>query len=515
MNHDVTDRKSALEMGDPTAAAAAAPRPQREFKTRGVSLRAFAARGMLVNTGFDIGLQLLSLARGFLLAGLLTRSDYGVWGVLAVSLGLLARLKLVGVSDKYMQQDEPDQRLAFQHAFTMEALVTLVTMIPLLIALPFVGLLYGHWQVVPAGAALIMVLPATPFSAALWVHYRKMEFARARLLQAVDPVVGFVVALALAIAGAGYWALIGGVLVGGWATAIVCIVRSPYPMRWRYDRRVMRVYRTYTVPIFISTVASLVLANSASVAINVKLGLAGIGVVALAANITSFSTNVDDIVSGTIYPAICAMQDRLELLRESFEKANRLALMWAMPFGVGVALFCGPLIRYALGARWLPAVSLLQITGLVVAIGHIGFNWDDYLRARAETRPIGVASVVTLVAFLGAGIPLTLIYGLRGLGLGIAAQSFANLCCRAYFLRRLFPGFVFVRHAIRAIMTTAPAAVLVLLIRLLIPGDGLSLAIGEAVIFLIAVAVSTWLIEGRLLREAAGYILERRRTVVA
>ena len=40
-----------------------------------------------------------------------------------------------------------------------------------------------------------------------------------------------------------------------------------------------------------------------------------------------------------MYPAICAVQDRLELLRESFVKSNRLALMWAMPFGVGIALF--------------------------------------------------------------------------------------------------------------------------------------------------------------------------------
>ena len=33
-----------------------------------------------------------------------------------------------------------------------------------------------------------------------------MEFVRQRLLQAVDPIVGFVVAVALAVAGAGYWA---------------------------------------------------------------------------------------------------------------------------------------------------------------------------------------------------------------------------------------------------------------------------------------------------------------------
>jgi PST family polysaccharide transporter len=439
-----------------------------------------------------------------------------VWGILAVSLGVLSRLKLVGVSDKYIQQNDPDQELAFQHAFTMEAIVTAISMVPLFVALPLVGLVYGHWKVLPAGAAVIMALPAAPFTASLWVYYRRMEFAQARLLQALDPLMSFVVTIGLAVAGAGYWALIGGLLAGAWSTAIGCAIKSPYRYRWRYERQVMRIYRTYSVPLLISTVASLVLANSGSIALNVKLGLAGVGVAALAANITSFSTNVDDIVSGTIYPAICAVQDRLDLLRESFEKANRLALMWAMPFGIGLALFCGDLVRFGLGPRWQPGVQLLQITGVVVAVAHIGFNWDDYLRARANTKPIGITAGVTAVAFLAVGIPLTLLYGLRGFGAGVAAQAVANLACRAYYLRRLFPDFVFMRHAIRACMTTAPAAVAVLAVRLVTRGNGsFGLAVAELALFVIVVAAATWVIERRLLREAAGYMLERRRTVVA
>ena len=48
-------------------------------------------------------------------------SDYGVWGVLSIALAGLFWFKQVGVGDKYVQQDEPDQELAFQKAFTLEA----------------------------------------------------------------------------------------------------------------------------------------------------------------------------------------------------------------------------------------------------------------------------------------------------------------------------------------------------------------------------------------------------------
>src|SRR4051812_42198566 len=75
----------------------------------GRGLRDHAARGTMTNTLFMIGLSVLGLVRGFLLAHFLTRADYGVWGILAVSLGTLLWLKSVGIGDKYIQQDDPDQ----------------------------------------------------------------------------------------------------------------------------------------------------------------------------------------------------------------------------------------------------------------------------------------------------------------------------------------------------------------------------------------------------------------------
>ena len=505
---------SALEIGGP---ASTSPAPStRVFNTQGRSLRGFAARGMLINTGFDIGLALLSLSRGFLIAGLLTPSDYGVWGVLAVTLGVLSRLKVVGVGDKYMQQDDEDQELAFQQAFTMEVLVTLVAVIPLTLALPIIGLVYGHWNAIPPGAVLMLALLAGPFSSSLWVYYRKMDFASARLLQSLDPVLGFVATLGLAIAGAGYWSLVAGVVVGAWASAIGCTLKAPYPYRWRFERGVMKLYADYSVPLLVTSATSIVLANAASLSINAKLGLAGIGVVALSSNITGFSTNVDDIVSGTLYPAICAVQTRVDLLRESFEKANRLALMWAMPFGVGIALFCRDLIHYGLGDRWLRATLLLQVTGVVVAVGHIGFNWDDYFRARADTKPIRNTAVAAAVSFVVVGVPLTLTDGLQGLGFGIGFQALATMVYRAYYLKKLFPGFKFMRHAVRACVTVAPATALILLLNTVMTGKRtLPIAIGELAVFLGVTAATTWVVEGSLLREAMGYMLERRQPTAA
>jgi PST family polysaccharide transporter len=475
-------------------------------------MRSHAARGVLLNGAFDVGLALLGLARGLILAALLTRSAYGVWGILVVSLGVLARLKYVGVSDKYIQQDEADQEIAFQKAFTVELMMTGAALVPMVAALPVIAIIYGHWELILPGLVLLTTLVADALQAPLWIYYRQMNFGRQRLLGAIEPVVGFVVAVVLAIAGLGYWALAIGVVVGAWAGAVVALVTCPFRLRWRYDRGALRVYASFSGPIFVATASGVVLANGAVIALNAHLGLAGVGVFALAANITALTARLDAMISGTLYPAICAIQDRVELLRESFVKSNRLALMWGVPFGVAVSLFAGDLIRFILGERWHAGIGLLAITGIIAAASQIGFNWDDYFMARSETGPIAVVNVAAAIATLGVGIPLMFTYGLTGFAIGLAAGTSVDLALRAWYLSKLFAGFALVRHAVRAILPTVPAAGAVLLMRAAENGNRTAaMAAAELVVYALVTVLATWVLEKPLLREAAGYLSSRSR----
>ncbi len=506
----LTDPQGGPNSSEPPEAGAAADRGPRKIDTKGHSLRAFAARGVVVNSLFDLGVGMLNLLRGLVLAALLTRVDYGIWGVLVVSLGVLARLKVVGISDKYIQQDEPDQELAFQKAFTLELLMTAAATIPIAAALPVIAVVYGHWQLVPPGILLITMLLAGALQSPLWVYYRSMDFVKQRALAAFEPIVGFIVAVVLAVAGAGYWALAIGVVAGAWAGAIAAVVKSPYKLRWRYDRGALRVYVSFSAPIFIAMACSVVLANGTMIVTNAHLGLAAVGAVALAGSITVFTSRVDDLVSGTLYPAICAMQDRLDLLRESFVKSNRLALMWAIPFGVGLGLFSGELVHFVIGEKWRPAIGLLEVNGIVAAISHVGFNWDDYFRARSDTRPIAVASVVSTVVLLGVAIPLLLTHGLTGLAIGIAVGAGVHLAFRAWYLSRLFEGIAIARHAARSVLPALPAIGVVLAIRAVRGGPSTpASAVAELVAYILVTVAATWLFERALLREVLDYLARR------
>src|SRR5205807_3998247 len=119
-----------------------------------------------------------------------------------------------------------------------------------------------------------------------------------------------------------------------------------------------------------------------------------------------FTNQADAIISSTLYPAICAVRDRMSLLSEIFIKSNRLSLIWAVPFGVGMALFGSDLVHFMLGPQWLPAIPLLEIMGVASAVNHVGYNWAAFVKARGMTWPIAVSAVLVSATTIGAAIPL-------------------------------------------------------------------------------------------------------------
>lgn len=470
-----------------------------------------AARGTVINSAFQVGLGSLNMLKAVIAAGLLTAADYGVWGALFLATGLVLAIKTTGVSDKFVQQEEADQELAFQRAFTLELLASLVLMVVLAALAPLLAFAYGQHELLAPGLAIALVIPALALQAPIWIHYRRMDFLRQRALSAVDPVTSFAVTLALAVAGAGYWSLVIGFIAGSYASAIAAVATCPYRLALRYEHGTMREYFRFSWPLVIAGTSGLLIAQLSVFFGNVAAGLAAAGAITLAGQFSAYADRVDTVITQTIYPAVCRVRDDRELLKEAFTKSNRLTLMWGMPFGIALSLFAADLIDFGIGEKWSEALILLQVFGVTQALGHIGFNWSAFYRAVGETRPIALVVVVTALVFCVTAIPLLLVYGLPGYAAGIGAMTLVSLALRGYYVARLFPGFAVFGYVLRALAPTAPAALLVLAVRGLESGPRtLQMAIGELVLYVAVTAALTVWLERSLLREAIGYLRRPR-----
>lgn len=479
---------------------------------RAEGFRVRAARGVMVNGVYVVGLNFLSLLKGFVAAGILTTSDFGVWGILSITLIAILWLKDVGVPDRFVQQDDEDQEAALQEAFSVQLLVTGTLFVLMVAAMPLLSIAYGRPELVAPGLVLALLLPGLAFQAPLWAHYRELRFMRQRSLQAVDPVLSFVLTIALALAGAGYWSFIVSTVAGTWLTAIVAMRSSPVKLRWRLTRKVLRTYVHFSWPLFVYAFAGLIITQVSIVAGEAELGLAGVAAITLAGTVNRYSQRVDEILSQTLYPVVTKVRDRRDLLRESFEKSNRLALMWATPFGLAFVLFAADLVHFGLGEKWNDAIIVLQLIGIAAIVNQIGFNWTAYYKGQGETRPLALSACIALVVFLAVVLPLLLEYGLAGYGAGMIVVAVVNAFVRGHYLRRLFPGLGLLPHAARAIAPTLPAGAVVLGLRAsgLEGGRTLWTASVELVVFLVLAAVATLRVERHLLTEIIGYLRQTR-----
>ncbi len=287
----------------------------------------------------------------------------------------------MGIGDKYVQQAEPDQEFAFQKAFTLELIISVLFFAFVVIAIPLYAMAYGHREIIVPAILLALVVPFSAFETPIWIPYRRLDYMRQRTLLSVDPLVAFAVTVVLGFAGTGYWCLVIGSIAGAVAGGIVATVTSPYPIRLRFTRDALREYASFSWPLMGLGVSNLLIIQGTLLVANRTVGLAGIGAIGLAGTIATFADRVDGIVSSALYPAVCRVADRAQLLHEAFVKSNRIVLMWAIPFGVGLSLFAGDLVNFVLGEKWEPAKNLLVGLGLIAGFSQIAFNWAIFMRA--------------------------------------------------------------------------------------------------------------------------------------
>ena len=475
----------------------------------GRSLRAITARGGVLNAVFLSGAEGLVLVQGLLATALLGPGAIGLYGIVTTTAMTIVALRRVGIDEAFVQQAADDEEAEFQRAFGVELAIGLAGALLIAALAPVLAALYGDDRLLALTLAVAYLPVAFALQAPQWVFFRRMDFLRLRLLQAIVPLGTVLVTVPLLLAGVGVWALVIGPLCGHAAAVLAARLVSPYRLRPRFERRAARRYAGFSWPVFATAVAALLVAQGQVALFGLSGdGLAAAGWITLAATLTRYADRADQIVATTIYPAIVRVRDRAEVLVELFAKTNRLTLLWAFAFGSGLALFGADLIRFVLGAQWEPAIVLLGGLAAAVAVQQVGYNWFAFYRARGEPRPQAVESAVFAGSFAALAVPGALAWGSWGFVAGRILCSLCVLAVRRVYVRRLLPGAPFGRLALRAARPVALAAAPVLALRLALWGGERPVwqALVELALWLGALVLVTRRLESGLLGELWGYL---------
>jgi O-antigen/teichoic acid export membrane protein len=335
---------------------------------------------------------------------LLSPDDYGLMalgGVIVTTIAAVAELGLGAslVQAKDISRDELARVAGTLTVINFACALALVLVAPLLAELFALEKLADVVRVC-ALQFVLNAIDAVPQSMA----YRQMRF---KWLTAVDlgaALVTSVITLALAIAGAGVWALVIGSVSGGAVRSALLVTQGTAVMP-EFALRGMSHHLRFGGAVTVSRVLWQ-LAHQFDVMIAGRvLTQEAVGVYVVALQLANIPVQkAMSVVNQVAFSTISRLQGELPRLRTRLLEAIRLLFFVGIPILWGVSSVAPEFVEVLLGERWLAAVFPLQVASIIAPLRMLSAVLSTAIagvgRADLDLRNTLVVFVIFPVAFV-------------------------------------------------------------------------------------------------------------------
>jgi PST family polysaccharide transporter len=287
-----------------------------------------------------------------------------------------------------------------------------------------------------------------------------MRFGRLVVADVLGPLTGLVVALALALGGAGYWALVAQQLIQYVVMAVVVVTAG----RWlpgRPDRRTpMRDLLRFGGGMVGIGLIGYGARTADTLIIGMRFGAADLGIYNRAYQLLMVPLGqLRGPTTQVALPVLGRLEEDEQRWAE-FVRRGQLALGYTLVAGLGVVVgAAGPIAGVFLGAEWVevgPLLRLLALGGACQTLAFVGY-WV-YL-SRGLTGALARFSLVdTAVRLVAIGVGST--WGVTGLAAGFALAPALTWPVSLWWLARLapIPLRALISGAMRILLLTATVA---------------------------------------------------------
>jgi O-antigen/teichoic acid export membrane protein len=374
--------------------------------------------------GFSqIAVTITRMAVAIVVARLLTPDDYGLAALTLVFISLVMVFSDLALGAALVQRKtltEDDRSTAFWMTVGAGALFTVLGV---LCSGP-VAALYGEPETEPLFAVLsvtfiVYALGATQQSLLL----RDMQFRRLEGLTIVGTVVASPVAIGLAAAGTGPWAIIGQQIAIAACTSALMWRASSWRPSLRFSRASLKDLWSFSGFLVGHRLLYYLYQNADKFIIGRAVGAAAVGVYAIAYNVMlAPAARIGGPLQRVLAPTFSRMQDEPQRIAEAWARVVRMIAAITVPAMAGIMVVAPDFISVALGEQWMEAAPILQVLAWVGILQAIQSLNVDILMARDRTglmfRFTAVFTTVQIAGFL-VGIN----WGVMGLAVAFAITS--------------------------------------------------------------------------------------------
>jgi O-antigen/teichoic acid export membrane protein len=348
------------------------------------------------------------------LAHLLTPSQYGVVGMAFVVAGFVSLVANPWLGAAIIQRPritEADRSTIFWMAVGVGATATAVSVALSGYVADFFGQPQVRWLFAVIAVGFLVEALGTTHAALL---ERELAFRSMELRGIAGTLVGAVVAVSLAFAGAGPWAIVGNSLAADATSTVLLWLLLDWRPRFAFSTRIFRSVGGYTLNLLGSRVLGYANVSADNFLVGRFLGAAPLGTYAVAYNVMfTPMLRVAHPLQDVLFPAFANLQHTDERLQAAWLRSKQLAAAVLSPLFLTTFAVAPDFVHVVLGSRWdgaVPVLRILCIAGVAYSLGTL--NWSLLMGLGQGRMLFRLNVVVTTVTIAAYG--LGLIWGIVG-----------------------------------------------------------------------------------------------------
>ncbi|MEG2164083.1 MAG: lipopolysaccharide biosynthesis protein [Bacteroidales bacterium] len=374
------------------------------------SLQKKTLLGMAWSFAESFSLQGISFLIGILIARVLSPSDYGMVGMLAVFTAVSQTIINSGFATAIVRKADRTQT-DLSTAFYFNIVVAFI----LYFALFFSGPLIADFYNAPILSDLIKIAAIPLFINSLCIVQQamftiKMDFKTQAKISVIASIVTGIVGIAMAYNGYGVWAIVFPSVIGATTRCLMLWWIS----RWRpspvFSVKSFKELFSFGSKLLASGLLDTIYNNIYPIVIGKKFAAAELGYYSRADAYSQLpATTVTGVLSRVTFPMVCEIQNDNERLERVYRQLLRLSAFIVFPIMIGLAVLARPLIILMITAKWEMCIPMLQILcfalmwypthALNLSLLQVKGRSDMFLKLEIIKKIIGVAVILVAIPF--------------------------------------------------------------------------------------------------------------------
>jgi len=330
-----------------------------------MNLKEKAVKGIFWSSIERFSAQGVQFVLGIILARLLTPSDYGLVGMIAIFIAISQAFVLSGFGTALVQKIDRDEK-DFSTTFYYNLVVSIFFYAILFFSAPYIANFYNEPQLVNLTRTVSLSIVIEAFAVVQRVKFIiNVDFKNQTKASVLSIVISGFLGIFMAYKGFGVWALVAQSLTRSFIN--VCIlwyISKWFPREKFYFNRFKRLF-SYGSNLLAAGLFHSLAQNLNKIIIGKALSSETLGLYSRANSFAMFpSQNIETIISRVTLPILCEFQNNKDKLIEMFQKIIKSTALLILPLMIILIVLAKPLIITLLTEKWKDSIELMQIVSL-------------------------------------------------------------------------------------------------------------------------------------------------------